>query len=162
MSHTISLSNDVQLSKNNVDPCCMRRIAEASYNDEASLSVTSGNPQSHRFKSCAVYDSRYFRKVHDSDNYEYLVANKSARYLIFVYATFEEGPGGGLGTGISNASGNGTWERSLFSLWYTNGYATQMTTLLPYINAGHIIKWTGFSNETRRVYNVMIQIFSIE
>lgn len=140
----------------------MRRIAEACYNDEASLSVTSGIPQSHRFRSCTVYDSRYFRTVHDSDNYEYLVANKSARYLIFVYASFEEGADGGLGTGISDANGNGTWDRNLFSLWYTNGYATQMTTLFPYINADDIIKWTGFSNATRRVYNVIMEIFSIE
>ena len=162
MAKLLKLSNDVEISKNNVDPCCMRRIAEAFYDDEASLSVTSGTPQSHRFRSCTVYDSRYFRKVHDSDNYEYLVANKSARYLIFVHATFEEGAGGGLGTGISDASGNGTWERTLFSLWYTNGYATQMTTLLPYISAGHIIKWTGFSITTRRVYHIMIQIFSLE
>ena len=162
MSHLLKLSNDVELHKNNVDPCCMRRIAEGFYDDEATLSVYSGTPQSHRFKSCTVCDDRYFKKVHDSDGYEYLVTQKAARYLIFIHATFEEGVGGGLGSGISNSSGNGTWDRSLFSLWYTNGYATQMTTILPYLQAGHIVKWSGFSNETRRVYNVLVQIFSIE
>lgn len=156
------MSNDVELHKNNVDPCCIRRIAEGSYNDEATLYASDGTPQSHRFKTCTVYDDRYFSKVHDSDGYEYLVAKKSCRYLIFVYATFEEGASGGLGTGISDYYGAGTWERTLFSLWYTNGYATQITTLMPYLETGQIIKWSTFSNEKRRVYKVLMEIFSIE
>lgn len=163
MSHLLTLSNDVELHKNNVDPCCVRRIAEGFYNDEANLYAYNESPRSHRFASCTVYDDRYFSKVHDSDGYEYLVVNKTSRFLIFITAEFETvGNADGVGLGISNASGVGDYSHYIFNIWYTNGYASPMVTLFPCLHPGHIIKWSTMSNSTRKITNVTMQIFSIE
>ena len=141
----------------------LRRVAEGLFDNEMALYSDSNNTP-HRFRTCNVYDDTYFRKVHDSDNWEYLVCKKSCRYVIVASTCWENYDEVQMCrfSITANSSGTFSWDYQFGETCVTKYTIHFGFTRTPYINSGSIIKWCAGANHKILVYNVNVQIFAFE